>query len=181
MYVESIKEQLCLPDQQDESLRTNLASKITEYKQVYSRLRDFKTEVEHLQHLLEQGRIRMTRDFEAWYVEVYKASEEEEDEIKKSNYTFQKSSSNTPSLDSDEVSKRLNQAWTRSSPVPAEKEPRLITRSYSKQSVQSHSEPLESSVEIPQIRPRSQQKPMYPLETTDSQETIIYPIRQGTL
>jgi hypothetical protein len=40
-----------------------------------------KREIEHLQHLLEHARHRLTRDFEHWYVNVYlddSASREEE-------------------------------------------------------------------------------------------------------
>ena len=37
-------------------------------------------EIEHLQHLLEHARIRLTRDFEHWYVHVYLESSQEEPE-----------------------------------------------------------------------------------------------------
>ncbi|KAJ3257397.1 Kinesin- protein 6 [Boothiomyces macroporosus] len=54
-----------------EAQRLKLSNLILEYKSSYQSLKELKAEIEHLQHLLEQARIRMTRDFEAWYVEVY--------------------------------------------------------------------------------------------------------------
>jgi kinesin family protein 6/9 len=50
---------------------------VSQYKKSYQNLKELKSEIEHLQHLLEQGRTRMTRDFEAWYVEVYQEVEEQ--------------------------------------------------------------------------------------------------------
>jgi hypothetical protein len=47
------------------------------YKDTYQKLKDLKIEIEHLQHLLEQARIRLTRAFEAWYVGVYLGAGEE--------------------------------------------------------------------------------------------------------
>jgi kinesin family protein 6/9 len=49
---------------------------VQQYKQSYQTLKELKLEIEHLQHLLEQGRVRMTRDFEAWYVQVYQETEQ---------------------------------------------------------------------------------------------------------
>jgi hypothetical protein len=37
----------------------------------YGQLKESKIEIEHLQHLLEHARTRLTRDFEHWYVHVY--------------------------------------------------------------------------------------------------------------
>jgi hypothetical protein len=37
----------------------------------YGQLKELKIEIEHLQHLLEHARTRLTRDFEHWYVHVY--------------------------------------------------------------------------------------------------------------
>jgi hypothetical protein len=59
------------PATDSEKLRAKLPDLIKEYKGSYEKLRDMKMEIEHLQHLLEQGRIRMTRDFEAWFIQVY--------------------------------------------------------------------------------------------------------------
>ncbi len=73
--LENIKERLS-EETQDSSMREQLANLVVKYKSSYEKLKDLKSEIEHLQHLLEQGRIRMTRDFEAWYVEVYQVNEQ---------------------------------------------------------------------------------------------------------
>ncbi|KAI8478470.1 hypothetical protein Bbelb_438030, partial [Branchiostoma belcheri] len=39
------------------------------YKVTYNRLRVLKTEIEHLQHLLEKARLQMQKDFELWWAE----------------------------------------------------------------------------------------------------------------
>lgn len=44
---------------------------IKRYKMSYGQLKELKIEIEHLQHLLEHARTRLTRDFEHWYVHVY--------------------------------------------------------------------------------------------------------------
>ena len=45
------------------------------YKEAYQKLKDLKIEIEHLQHLLEQARLRLTRSFEQWYMNVYADSD----------------------------------------------------------------------------------------------------------
>jgi hypothetical protein len=42
-----------------------------EYKSSYQLLKDQKLEIEHLHHLLDQARHRLTRDFEHWFDTVY--------------------------------------------------------------------------------------------------------------
>ncbi|KAJ3088300.1 hypothetical protein HK102_009066 [Quaeritorhiza haematococci] len=54
-----------------ETMRVQMVQAVADYKQSYQQLKDLKIEIEHLQHLLEQARLRMTRDFEHWYVSVY--------------------------------------------------------------------------------------------------------------
>lgn len=44
---------------------------IERYKMSYGQLKELKIEIEHLQHLLEHARTRLTRDFEHWYIHVY--------------------------------------------------------------------------------------------------------------
>ena len=53
------------------------------YKTSYQQLKDLKIEIEHLQHLLEHARHRLTRDFEHWYINVY--LETSQDEIQTRN------------------------------------------------------------------------------------------------
>jgi hypothetical protein len=52
-----------------------------------------KVEIEHLQHLLEQGRIRMTRDFEAWFIEVYVGPERPAERPEMADYSLDASDS----------------------------------------------------------------------------------------
>jgi hypothetical protein len=56
------------------SARIELQKMINDYKASYTMLKDFKIEIEHLQHLLEAARKRLTRDFEHWYENVYEES-----------------------------------------------------------------------------------------------------------
>ena len=44
------------------------------YKENFSRLRDLKKEIEHLQMLLEQSRQKLQADFEKWWVLGLKGS-----------------------------------------------------------------------------------------------------------
>ena len=37
------------------------------YKESFTRLRSLKTEIEHLQHLLEKSKVQMQKDFELWW------------------------------------------------------------------------------------------------------------------
>lgn len=72
--VEIMKEQLTTDGDHDrDAIRLVLAEKVGNYKTSYQQLKDMKMEIEHLQHLLEQARVRLTRDFEHWYLNVYMA------------------------------------------------------------------------------------------------------------
>ena len=42
---------------------------ISRYKEAFTRLRSLKTEIEHLQHLLEKSKVQMQKDFEVWWNE----------------------------------------------------------------------------------------------------------------
>ena len=37
------------------------------YKECFNKLRNLKTEIEHLQHLLEKSKVKMMKDFEMWW------------------------------------------------------------------------------------------------------------------
>ena len=39
------------------------------YKQHFNQLRGLKTEIEHLQHLLERSKVKLLKDFEIWWAE----------------------------------------------------------------------------------------------------------------
>ncbi|KAJ3176997.1 Kinesin- protein 6 [Geranomyces variabilis] len=59
-------------------LRARVADSSAQYKHAYQQLKELKLEIEHLQHLLEQARHRLTRDFEHWYANVYLPTAAEE-------------------------------------------------------------------------------------------------------
>ena len=37
------------------------------FKELYGQLKDMKTEIEHVQHLLEKAKVQMQKDFETWW------------------------------------------------------------------------------------------------------------------
>ena len=40
------------------------------YKEAFTKLKSLKTEIEHLQHLLEKSKVQMQKDFEIWWAET---------------------------------------------------------------------------------------------------------------
>lgn len=40
------------------------------YKEAFTKLKSLKTEIEHLQHLLEKSKVQMQKDFEIWWTET---------------------------------------------------------------------------------------------------------------
>jgi kinesin family protein 6/9 len=42
---------------------------VDSFKQMVGDLRQLKTEIEHLQHLLEKAKVKMQKDFEIWWAE----------------------------------------------------------------------------------------------------------------
>ena len=55
------------PGAEEESLKAQLEEEKRQYKDGFAQLRELKSEIEHLQHLLEQSRRRLQQDFEKWY------------------------------------------------------------------------------------------------------------------
>ena len=37
------------------------------FKELYGQLKDMKTEIEHVQHLLEKAKVQLQKDFETWW------------------------------------------------------------------------------------------------------------------
>lgn len=56
-------------DPVEQSLRRKIEEEKTKYKESFTRLRSLKTEIEHLQHLLEKAKVKMQKDFEIWWAE----------------------------------------------------------------------------------------------------------------
>ena len=40
---------------------------ISSFKMLYGQLRELKTEIEHIQHLLEKAKVKLQKDFEQWW------------------------------------------------------------------------------------------------------------------
>ncbi|XP_046848638.1 kinesin-like protein KIF6 isoform X2 [Xenia sp. Carnegie-2017] len=54
-------------DGEEERLRNGIEEEKSCYKESFTRLRSLKTEIEHLQHLLEKSKVQMQKDFELWW------------------------------------------------------------------------------------------------------------------
>ncbi|XP_077994037.1 kinesin-like protein KIF6 [Glandiceps talaboti] len=57
------------PDEVEQQLRHEIELEKAQYKQTFNHLRSMKTEIEHLQHLLEKSRLQLQKDFELWWAE----------------------------------------------------------------------------------------------------------------
>ncbi|XP_067841264.1 kinesin-like protein KIF6 isoform X3 [Heptranchias perlo] len=55
------------PDHLEDELREKIEEEKKSYKMTFNRLKGLKTEIEHLQHLLEKVKVMMQKDFEAWW------------------------------------------------------------------------------------------------------------------
>ncbi|XP_071495636.1 kinesin-like protein KIF6 [Diadema antillarum] len=56
-------------DSVEQDLRMQMEDEKARYKEVFNHLRSMKTEIEHLQHLLEKSRLQLQKDFEIWWAE----------------------------------------------------------------------------------------------------------------
>ncbi|XP_028398653.1 kinesin-like protein KIF6 isoform X1 [Dendronephthya gigantea] len=54
---------------EEDRLRSAIEDEKSRYKEAFTRLRSLKTEIEHLQHLLEKFKVQMQKDFEVWWNE----------------------------------------------------------------------------------------------------------------
>ncbi|KAI9345034.1 hypothetical protein BDR26DRAFT_173133 [Obelidium mucronatum] len=103
LKIKHIKDTLAQPDDRDaatvkmkEELRSTITEKVgaafflNRYKQAYQDLKDLKIEIEHMQHLLEQARMRLSRAFEQWYENVYMSNENHNEDDSTASYSDQK-------------------------------------------------------------------------------------------
>ncbi|XP_014638049.1 PREDICTED: LOW QUALITY PROTEIN: kinesin-like protein KIF6 [Ceratotherium simum simum] len=58
-----------MPDQLEEKLRSQLEEEKRRYKAMFSRLKALKVEIEHLQFLLDKAKVKLQKEFEAWWAE----------------------------------------------------------------------------------------------------------------
>ncbi|XP_033735819.1 kinesin-like protein KIF6 [Pecten maximus] len=57
------------PDEEEQELRADMEEEKDSYKHSFNRLKTLKTEIEHLQHLLEKSKVKLMKDFEMWWAE----------------------------------------------------------------------------------------------------------------
>ncbi|XP_025103879.1 kinesin-like protein KIF6 isoform X2 [Pomacea canaliculata] len=62
----------------EQSLREEMESEKMIYKETFVELRTMKTEIEHLQHLLEKAKVKLMKDFELWWAQQTTAINETE-------------------------------------------------------------------------------------------------------
>ncbi|ETE70417.1 Kinesin-like protein KIF6, partial [Ophiophagus hannah] len=55
------------PDPVEEALRTQIEQKKISYKTMFTHLKGLKIEIEHLQLLMEKAKLKLQKDFEAWW------------------------------------------------------------------------------------------------------------------
>ncbi|XP_045642256.1 kinesin-like protein KIF6 isoform X9 [Ursus americanus] len=57
------------PDLLEEKLRSQLEEEKIRYKQMFMRLKALKVEIEHLQLLMDKAKVKLQKEFEAWWTE----------------------------------------------------------------------------------------------------------------
>ncbi|XP_060225623.1 kinesin-like protein KIF6 isoform X1 [Meriones unguiculatus] len=58
-----------MPDPQEEKLRVQLEEEKSRYKMTFTRLKALKVEIEHLQLLMDKAKVKLQKEFEAWWAE----------------------------------------------------------------------------------------------------------------
>ncbi|XP_037698804.1 kinesin-like protein KIF6 isoform X2 [Choloepus didactylus] len=58
-----------MPDQLEEKLRSQLEEEKRRYKTMFTRLKALKVEIEHLQLLMDRAKVKLQKEFEAWWAE----------------------------------------------------------------------------------------------------------------
>ncbi|XP_053407299.1 kinesin-like protein KIF6 [Mercenaria mercenaria] len=66
------------PDEQEMEMRHSMETAKIQYKETFNRLRTLKSEIEHLQHLLEKSKVKLMKDFELWWAEQIAISQQEQ-------------------------------------------------------------------------------------------------------
>uniref|UniRef100_A0A8C8WGJ2 Kinesin family member 6 n=1 Tax=Panthera leo TaxID=9689 RepID=A0A8C8WGJ2_PANLE len=58
-----------MPDLLEEKLRSQLEEEKIRYKMMFTRLKALKVEIEHLQLLMDKAKVKLQKEFEAWWAE----------------------------------------------------------------------------------------------------------------
>uniref|UniRef100_A0A3B1J1R4 Kinesin-like protein KIF6/9 C-terminal domain-containing protein n=1 Tax=Astyanax mexicanus TaxID=7994 RepID=A0A3B1J1R4_ASTMX len=66
---QSLSNRMLKSDPLEERLRSQIEEEKKSYKSTFGRLKGLKTEIEHLQHLLQKSKIRLQRDFQDWWTQ----------------------------------------------------------------------------------------------------------------
>ncbi|XP_041351930.1 kinesin-like protein KIF6 [Gigantopelta aegis] len=57
------------PNEEEQELRHAMEEEKRSYKETFNKLRGMKSEIEHLQHLLEKSKVKLMKDFELWWAD----------------------------------------------------------------------------------------------------------------
>ncbi|XP_052766060.1 kinesin-like protein KIF6 isoform X1 [Mya arenaria] len=68
------------PDEEEVRLRGRMEEEKASYKETFNRLKTLKTEIEHLQHLLEKAKVKLMKDFELWWADQVSLSQQQENQ-----------------------------------------------------------------------------------------------------
>ncbi|NXA32630.1 KIF6 protein, partial [Eudromia elegans] len=81
LAVASPSEELNMFDPVEEKLRAQIEEEKKSYKTMFNRLKGLKVEIEHLQLLMEKAKIKLQKDFEAWWSEEATKLQQEKPEL----------------------------------------------------------------------------------------------------
>lgn len=78
--VEQLSESVGIPQlsDADEALRNQLQSEKARYKSLLSQLKELKHEIEHMQHLMQNNKVKLQRDFDIWLLDRIQSSDNRE-------------------------------------------------------------------------------------------------------
>ncbi|XP_072546377.1 kinesin-like protein KIF6 isoform X2 [Salminus brasiliensis] len=93
-------------DPVEERLRTQIEEEKKNYKSTFGRLKGLKTEIEHLQHLLQKSKIKLQRDFQDWWTQ--EASKLQQDQKPESREARQSQESSLCSASSSSYDHAIN-------------------------------------------------------------------------
>ncbi|XP_074719595.1 kinesin-like protein KIF6 [Strix uralensis] len=88
LAVSSPSEELNTLDPVEEKLRTQIEEEKKSYKTMFNRLKELKLEIEHLQLLMEKGKVKLQKDFEVWWSEEAINLQQEKPEMISSTNTM---------------------------------------------------------------------------------------------
>ena len=85
-------------DETEKQMRMELECEKSKYKECFSQLRNLKTQIEHLQHLLEKSKVKLLKDFEIWWAEQAAIAEQQQMKLQSLPDGRSKKAWNTPPI-----------------------------------------------------------------------------------